>query len=110
VHKRAIDVDRVFHALSDGTRRGMLERLCLGPVSVSRLAAPLGISLAAVMQHLQVLEECSLVRTEKTGRTRICRMEPEGLSAVETWIRERRSHWERRFDRLGRLLEDDPEA
>lgn len=98
------DVNRVFHALSDATRREMIERLSEGPISVSHLARPLGISLAAVVQHLQVLEGCALARTEKVGRTRMCRMEPAGLRAAEQWIQERRSMWERKFDRLGDLL------
>jgi DNA-binding transcriptional ArsR family regulator len=62
------------------------------------------VSLAAVVQHLQLLEECALVRTRKIGRTRMCRMEPAGLSVVEKWIRDRRSSWERKLDRLGDLL------
>ena len=88
----------------------MVEKLSQGPVSVSRLAEPLGITLAAVVQHLQVLEESGLVHTEKTGRVRTCRIEPAGLSAAEQWIADRRSLWERRLDRLGDLLaepEDD---
>ena len=85
----------------------MIERLSEGPVSVSELAKPLGVSLAAVVQHLQVLEECSLVRSEKVGRTRLCRMESAGLRAVENWITERRTSWERKFDRLGDLLADE---
>jgi DNA-binding transcriptional ArsR family regulator len=104
VRARAVDVNRVFHALGDATRRQMIERLGAEPVSVSELAKPLGISLAAVVQHLQVLEECALVRTEKVGRTRMCRVEPAGLAVVEKWIRDRRSSWERKFDRLGELL------
>jgi DNA-binding transcriptional ArsR family regulator len=104
---RQVDVNRVFQALGDATRREMIERLSEGTVSVSQLAKPLGVSLAAVVQHLQVLEGCALVRTEKVGRTRLCRIEPAGLSAVEQWIQERRSMWERRFDRLGDLLRDD---
>src|ERR1700733_15645095 len=79
VHAQTVDVNRVFHALSDATRRQMIERLSEGPVSVSELAKPLGVSLAAVVQHLQVLEECSLVRSEKVGRTRLCRMESAGV-------------------------------
>jgi len=82
----------------------MIERLSEGPVSVSELAKPLGVSLAAVVQHLQVLEGCSLVRSEKVGRTRLCRMESAGLRAVESWITARRTSWERKFDRLGDLL------
>jgi len=104
VRTRAVDVNRVFHALSDATRRQMIERLGAGPVSVSELAKPLGVSLAAVVQHLQLLEECALVRTRKVGRTRMCRMEPAGLSVAEQWIKDRRTSWERKFDRLGELL------
>jgi len=82
VHAQTVDVNRVFHALSDATRRQMIERLSEGPVSASELAKPLGVSLAAVVQHLQLLEGCSLVRSEKVGRTRLCRMEPAGLRGV----------------------------
>ena len=85
----------------------MIERLSEGPVSVSELAKPMGVSLAAVVQHLQLLEECSLVRSEKIGRTRLCRMELTGLRAVEQWISDRRAQWERKFDRLGDLLADE---
>jgi DNA-binding transcriptional ArsR family regulator len=108
VHAQTVDVNRVFHALSDATRRQMIERLSEGPVSASELAKPLGVSLAAVVQHLQLLEECSLVRSEKVGRTRLCRMESAGLRAVEKWITDRRASWERKFDRLGDLLAEDP--
>lgn len=101
---RKVRVDRVFHALGDPTRRAIVERLSEGPVSVSHLATPLLITLAAVVQHLQILEESGLVRTEKVGRVRTCRIEPAGLSLVEQWISDRRSTWERRFDRLGNLL------
>ena len=76
-------------------------------MSVSRLAEPLNITLAAVVQHLQVLEECSLVQTEKVGRVRTCRIEPSGLAVVERWIGDRRSLWERRLDRLGELLAEE---
>jgi DNA-binding transcriptional ArsR family regulator len=65
------------------------------------------VSLAAVVQHLQVLQECSLVRSEKIGRTRLCRLEPAGLRAVEQWVSDRRTRWERKFDRLGDLLADE---
>ena len=108
MHAQTVDVNRVFHALSDATRRQMIERLSEGPVSASELAKPLGVSLAAVVQHLQLLEGCSLVRSEKIGRTRLCRMEPAGLRAVEKWITDRRASWERKFDRLGDLLAEDP--
>jgi DNA-binding transcriptional ArsR family regulator len=98
------NIDRIFHALGDPSRRALLEKLSAGPISVSRLAEPLNITLAAVVQHLQVLEESGLVQTEKAGRVRTCRIEPAGLSAAEKWIGERRTMWERRLDRLGDLL------
>jgi len=98
-------VDRVFHALGDPTRRLIVERLSRGPASVSALAEPLDITLAAVVQHLQVLEESGIVRTEKVGRVRSCHIASHGLRLAERWIAERRSVWERRFDRLGELLE-----
>jgi DNA-binding transcriptional ArsR family regulator len=79
----------------------MVEQLSVGPATVSELARPLAISLAAVVQHVQVLEACGLVRTEKKGRTRTCRIEPATLAGAERWIAERRSAWERHLDRLG---------
>jgi DNA-binding transcriptional ArsR family regulator len=100
-------VDRVFHALGDPTRRAIVEKLSAGPISVSRLAKPLEITLAAVVQHLQVLEASGLVQTEKSGRVRTCRIEPKGFSVAERWINDRRSLWERRFDHLGKLLAED---
>ena len=106
---QSVAIDRVFHALGDPTRRAMVERLSQGPVSVSRLAEPLDITLAAVVQHLQILEASGLVRTEKVGRVRTCRIEPKGLSLAERWISERRSLWERRFDRLGKFLAETEE-
>jgi len=104
MRRKKPDIDRVFHALGDPSRRAILEKLSEGPISVSRLAEPLDITLAAVVQHLQVLEESGLVQTEKVGRVRTCRIEPGGLSVVEQWIGDRRSRWERRLDRLGELL------
>ena len=100
----------VFHALADPTRRVMVERLIRGPASVSELAQPLAMSLPAVVQHLQVLEASGLVRSEKTGRVRTCRIEPKALRTAEQWIRERRTSWERRLDRLGEYLAEHPEA
>ena len=105
-----VNIDRVFHALGDPTRREILDKLSEGPLSVSRLATPLGITLTAVVQHLQVLEESGLVRTEKVGRVRTCRIETAGFSALERWIREHRSMWERRLDLLGDLLADSHEG
>ena len=101
------EIDRVFHALGDPTRRRLLERLSRGPASVSDLAKPLGITLAAVVQHLQVLERSGLVRTRKVGRVRTCRIEPAGLDVAAEWIAERRSLWERRLDRLGDVLAEE---
>ena len=97
-------IERIFHALGDPTRRAMVERISQGPVSVSRLAEPLDMTLAAVVQHLQVLEESGLVKTEKTGRVRTCSIDPGGLAVMERWIAERRSVWDKRLDRLGDLL------
>jgi len=105
--KRKIDMDRLFHALGDPTRRAILDRLTQGPLSVSALAEPLGITLTAVMQHLQILEEVRLAATEKLGRVRTCRIEPAGFDALQHWIRDHRSTWERRLDRLGSLLDED---
>jgi DNA-binding transcriptional ArsR family regulator len=109
MHSKKPTIDRVFHALGDPTRRAMLEKLGQGPMSVSRLAEPLDITLAAVVQHLQVLEESGLVQTEKAGRVRTCRIEPAGLSVAEQWIDDRRSMWERGLDRLGDLLAEPEE-
>ncbi len=109
MHNQAARIDRVFHALGDPTRRAIVEKLSYGPASVSSLAEPLDMTLAAVVQHLQVLEESGLVRTQKVGRVRTCRMEPAGLSVAERWIANRRSLWERRLDRLGDLLAEPQE-
>jgi DNA-binding transcriptional ArsR family regulator len=102
-------IDRVFHALGDPTRRAIVEKLSEGPISVSKLAKPLDITLAAVVQHLQILEKSGLVHTEKVGRVRTCRMEPKGLTVAERWIDDRRSLWERRLTRLGNLLAESEE-
>ena len=97
-------VDRIFAALGDPTRRALLERLTPGPMSVTRLAEPFGLTLAAVVQHLQVLERAGLVSTQKIGRVRTCRVEPSGLQVAAAWLADRRSPMERRLDRLGALL------
>lgn len=101
-----MDLDRTFRALADKSRRTMVERLTLGPASVSELAEPLAMSLAAVVQHVQVLEACGVVKTEKVGRTRMCRIEGAAMSAAEQWITDRRRSWEARLDRLGDLLNE----
>lgn len=99
----------MYAALADGTRRRMVDRLSRGPASVSELAAPLAMSLPAVLQHLQVLEASGLVRSEKAGRVRTCRLEPAALQAAEQWIADRRATWARRLDRLGDYLNDTAE-
>jgi DNA-binding transcriptional ArsR family regulator len=103
-------LDRVFQALADETRREMVVRLVRGPASVSELARPLAMSLPAVMQHLQVLEACGLVRSEKAGRVRTCHIEPGVLRAAEDWIVAQRTEWERRLDRLDDYLAKQPET
>lgn len=103
-------IDRLFHALGDPSRRRILDLLSRGPTSVTRLAEPLGISITAVAQHLQILEETDLVRTEKIGRVRTCRIEPAGFSRLEKWIKEHRTHWEHSLDRLGEFLKEEDEA
>jgi DNA-binding transcriptional ArsR family regulator len=102
-----MSVDSVFQALGDPTRRALLEQLGDGPRTVSQLAAPLAISLAAVVQHLQVLEQSNLIRTEKRGRVRICAIAPGGLDIAEQWLQDRQALSERRLDRLGALLAEE---
>jgi len=84
----------------------MIERLSAGPASVSELARPLDMSLSAVVQHLSVLEESGLVSSTKQGRVRTCRLEEKTMKTAEQWIAGRRALWERRFDRLGRFLDE----
>jgi DNA-binding transcriptional ArsR family regulator len=98
-----------FQALADPTRRVMVEQLGRGSASVSELAKPLAISLPGVIQHLHVLEATGLVRSEKVGRVRTCRIEPVALQPAEQWIIERRVMWERRLDRLGDYLAETSE-
>ena len=98
--KDSTRLDRAFQALADPARRGMLARLAQGPASVSELAQPLEMSLPAVMQHLKALEESGLVRSEKKGRVRTCRLNPGVLAAAEQWLVDRRSEWEIRHDRF----------
>jgi DNA-binding transcriptional ArsR family regulator len=102
-------IHRVFHALGDPTRRLLLERMTAGPVSVSHLGAPLKMTLAAVVQHLQILEDSGLVVTEKSGRVRVCRVDPAGLAIAEKWLADRRPAWEKKLDRLGDLLAEPEE-
>jgi DNA-binding transcriptional ArsR family regulator len=102
--------DLAFAALSDPTRRRIVDRLCQGPASVSELARPLAISLAAVVQHLHVLEDSGLVSSEKVGRVRTCSIRTAGLRSTEEWIAQRRRSWERRLDRLADYLAEHPES
>jgi DNA-binding transcriptional ArsR family regulator len=104
------DLTRIFHALADPTRRAIVERLVLGETQVSELAKPLAMSLAAVVQHIQVLEQSGVIVTRKSGRVRICRIEPETLRNAETWLTQRRGLWEQRLDRLGELLAEQTKA
>jgi DNA-binding transcriptional ArsR family regulator len=100
-------LDLVFQALADPARRGMVDRLCRGPASVSELAKPLAMTLSAVVQHLQVLEASGLVRSQKEGRVRICQIEAAALRSVERWVTSRRNQWQSRFDRLGEFLAEE---
>ena len=109
MRKLRADIGRVLDALGDPTRRAIVDRLREGPLSVSALAHPLQITLTAVGQHLQVLEESSLVQTEKIGRIRTCRLEPTGFLALQDWVQDHRSTWERGLDRLGELLAESEE-
>ncbi len=103
---QTVDLDRTFQALADRSRRTMVERLTLGSASVSELAEPLAMSLAAVVQHVHVLEACGLVKTEKVGRTRMCHIDKTGMTAAEQWMSDRRRSWEARLDRLDDFLHD----
>jgi DNA-binding transcriptional ArsR family regulator len=100
----SVTLERVLHALADPSRRAMIERLARGPASVTDLARPLPMSLAAVVQHVQVLEAGGLVRTEKNGRVRTCQINPDGLRLAEDWIRQQRTTWEQKLDRLRDFL------
>ena len=100
-------LDLMFQALSDPTRRRMVERLSRGPASVSELAQPFAMSLPAVVQHLQVLEQSGLVRSQKVGRVRTCTIEASALTQAEQWLNDQRLMWERRLDRLGDFLAAD---
>jgi DNA-binding transcriptional ArsR family regulator len=107
---KRINLDLLFHALADPSRRAMVRRLVRGPASVSHLAEPLDMSLAAVVQHLGVLEAAGIVSSEKVGRVRTCKLEPAVLRGAEEWVGNQRTSWERRLDRLGGELaaEDRP--
>ena len=99
------ELDKTFAALADPARRSMVERLVIGPATVSELAVPLPMSLPAVMLHLKILEEAGLVTSRKMGRVRTCRIDPEKLSLAERWVASRRIMWEHSLDRLGAYLD-----
>jgi DNA-binding transcriptional ArsR family regulator len=101
-----VQLDRVFHALSDPTRRAVLTRLSDGPLPVSELARPFHMALPSFTQHLGVLEECGLVRSHKRGRIRTYRLTPEPLKEAEHWIERRRVLWEMRLDQLDNYLKE----
>jgi DNA-binding transcriptional ArsR family regulator len=98
-------LDRTFAALSDPTRRGVLERLGRGSATVSELAAPAGMSLTGLKKHVRILEEAGLVTTEKQGRTRHCYLGPRRLDDVGRWIEDYRRSWDDRFERLDEIIE-----
>jgi DNA-binding transcriptional ArsR family regulator len=102
------EIDALFQALADPTRRAMVDRLARGPASVSDLARPLAMSLPAVVQHLHVLEASGLVHSHKLGRVRTCSIEPAALRTAERWVADRRTVWERNLDRLGDYLAERP--
>jgi DNA-binding transcriptional ArsR family regulator len=97
-------VDDIFRALSDPTRRHVVERLTRSPASVSELAEPFEMALPSFLQHLKVLEECGLVNSQKTGRVRTYALEPRKLKHAEDWLSRQRALWERRLDQLDEYL------
>jgi DNA-binding transcriptional ArsR family regulator len=103
---RSDALDRAFHALADPSRRQMIDRLAQGPASVSELARPLQMTLAAVVQHVQVLESSGLIESRKTGRVRTCSINQDALRSTEQWLTDRRTVWQRRLDRLGAVLDE----
>lgn len=100
-------LDRIFYALSDPSRRTIVETLSKKEASVSELAHPLKMSMPAVVQHIQILEESGLIQTSKVGRVRSCKMKPDSLKLVENWLNDRRKFWENNLDRLGEFLESE---
>jgi DNA-binding transcriptional ArsR family regulator len=103
---QSAQLDRVFQALADPTRRAVLQRLSSGTAAVSELAAPFDMALPSFLQHLKVLEGSGLVRSHKSGRVRTYRLSPRPLKAAEGWMAQQRTRWERRLDQLDRYLED----
>ena len=98
-------LDRTFFALSDGTRRGILERLGHGPAIISELAEPFGLTLNGVKKHIGILEEVDLVSSRKVGRARECRLGPAQLREAAEWMDDYRRAWQSRLDRFGGYVE-----
>lgn len=103
------DLSHRFHALGDPTRLAVVQRLLDGPASVSELAAPHAMALPSFTKHLAVLESAGLLSSEKKGRVRTCRLEPEALDDLHRWFADRRALWTRRLDRLERHLNNTKE-
>ena len=99
-------LDRTFFALSDPTRREILERLSRAPATLSQLAGPFGLTLNGVKKHVAILEDVDLVVTEKVGRARECRLGPAQLEDAARWIEQHRRSWEQRLDRFASYVED----
>src|SRR5688572_9266495 len=99
------ELDNVFRALSDPTRRAVLTRLTAGPTPVSELAEPFDMALPSFIQHLDVLEDCGLVKSEKAVRVRTYELKPNALKTAEHWIEKRRTLWEQRLDQLDNYLQ-----
>ncbi len=100
-------IDLILHALGDPTRRAMVEKLSHGPLSVSKLAQPLGVTLTAVGQHLNVLRKATLVKTQKSGRVRICMLDSSGFALLRQWADEQRPALEKKLDQLGEFLDQE---
>jgi DNA-binding transcriptional ArsR family regulator len=103
--QRSVALDRMFRALADPSRRDIVTRLAERPASISALARPYAMSMSAVLQHLKVLEDSGLVRSEKVGRVRTCRLDPRALDALDRWVADHRARLQRRLDRLEAYLE-----
>ncbi len=102
---QSTQLDHVFGALSDATRRAIVMRLCAGEASVGELAKPFAMALPSLMKHIRILESSGLVTSEKTGRVRTCSLQAEALATVEVWLAAQREIWEQRLDRLEMYVE-----
>ncbi len=96
----SLAVDRVFHALSDQTRRAIVMRLSARPSAVGELFTPMPMALPTLLKHIRVLEDCGLVTTKKVGRERICEMQPDALHATDAWLAQQRAVWDARLDQM----------